>query len=344
VKPSSDLGFVSEYDREFRSLTIMLGQKRLIGLEDDVSFARTPAAAKSAIMFFTLGTALASGEIRREFAKDFGVKPSAVKIGAPTRAGAGDDSVAFRIRIATNAGQITVIFEAVRVGQVDSLFYFAGLPKVKLGAAETKRLAQLAVRRTRSTLAPPANVALPIVAGASQDGQSLTATPGTWANSFGGTALQWQRCDATGGNCADVAGAAGSSYAVAAGDVGMTLRVGEKATNRYGSTAAYSQTTQPVSVAGTPTNTSAPTVSGTAAVGQTLSAAPGSWSDNPVGFAYRWQRCTSQGAVCADIVGAISSTYVVSSADSGATLRVVVTATNAVGPASAASALTAVVK
>jgi alpha-tubulin suppressor-like RCC1 family protein len=84
-----------------------------------------------------------------------------------------------------------------------------------------------------------------------------------------------------------------------------------------------------------PVNTVAPTVSGTAEVGQTLSSTTGTWTGNPTPtFAYQWQRATT------NIGGATSSTYVLVTADVGSTIRCVVTATNQAGVASANSANT----
>ncbi|MES1246756.1 MAG: hypothetical protein ABUS54_03675 [Actinomycetota bacterium] len=93
-----------------------------------------------------------------------------------------------------------------------------------------------------------------------------------------------------------------------------------------------------------PTNSAAPTISGTAAVGSTLTASNGTWnSDTTPTYAYQWQRCDSAGNNCASIAGASASTYTVQSADANSTLRVVVTATNSSGSASATSSQTAVV-
>jgi hypothetical protein len=66
----------------------------------------------------------------------------------------------------------------------------------------------------------------------------------------------------------------------------------------------------------------------------------GSWSGTqPVSYGYQWQRCSSS---CVN-VGSASSTYLLSSADVGSTLRVVVTASNSAGSASATSSATGVV-
>ncbi len=87
-----------------------------------------------------------------------------------------------------------------------------------------------------------------------------------------------------------------------------------------------------------PTNTAVPTVSGTAQVGQTLTAHNGTWSGTtPITYTRQWQ---SEGA---NIAGATSSTYTPVTADVEHTLDVVVTAHNSAGSGSATSAQTAVV-
>jgi hypothetical protein len=93
-----------------------------------------------------------------------------------------------------------------------------------------------------------------------------------------------------------------------------------------------------------PHNTAAPSISGTAQVGQTLTANNGTWTGDPAPtFADQWQRCDTAGANCAAISGATAATYTAQTADAGKTLRVSVTATNSSGSASASSAQTAVV-
>jgi hypothetical protein len=66
-----------------------------------------------------------------------------------------------------------------------------------------------------------------------------------------------------------------------------------------------------------------------------LSSSPGTWSGTtPIGFAAQWQRCAPG---CSNIAGATATTYTLATADSGALVRVVVTATNSVGSAQASS-------
>jgi hypothetical protein len=93
-----------------------------------------------------------------------------------------------------------------------------------------------------------------------------------------------------------------------------------------------------------PAPTSPPVVSGLAQIGQTLTATAGTWSGTqPLAFAYEWRRVTPDGRSSVDIQGGTARQYPVVAADEGFTLRVVVTATNEVGSATAASARTAVV-
>lgn len=87
-----------------------------------------------------------------------------------------------------------------------------------------------------------------------------------------------------------------------------------------------------------PVNAAAPTISGTATVGQALTATTGTWSNAPQSYAYQWKRGGST------IAGATSSTYTLVAADQGAAISVAVTATNPSGNSAAAtSAATAAV-
>jgi streptogramin lyase len=89
-------------------------------------------------------------------------------------------------------------------------------------------------------------------------------------------------------------------------------------------------------------STSPPTITGTPTQGQALTASPGSWSNGPT-FAYQWQECDVSGNNCAPLPGEIGVTHFLAAGDVGHTLRVVVTATDIAGSASATSAPSAVV-
>jgi hypothetical protein len=95
--------------------------------------------------------------------------------------------------------------------------------------------------------APPVNVAPPTIAGTPQVGQTLTAQgAGTWTGNPSELRFQWLRCDASGGACVSVAGAAAGTYVVTSADLGSTLRVAVTARNAAGETTAVSAPTATV--------------------------------------------------------------------------------------------------
>src|ERR1700728_4452770 len=69
---------------------------------------------------------------------------------------------------------------------------------------------------------------------------------------------------------------------------------------------------------------SAPRVSGSAVVGQTLSTSRGEWSASGGSFSYGWELCDATGAHCAKIGGARKQHYKLTSGDIGRTIRSVV--------------------
>jgi hypothetical protein len=130
----------------------------------------------------------------------------------------------------------------------------------------------------------------------------------------------------------------GLAILVGAG-LASSVAIGSAAT---GATTTTTNTTTTAVAA--PASTSAPTISGTARDGTTLTASNGSWTGSPTSYAYRWERCDSAGGACAAISGATSKQYTVTSADVGHRLRVEVTATNAGGSGSATSGPTGAVQ
>lgn len=81
-----------------------------------------------------------------------------------------------------------------------------------------------------------------------------------------------------------------------------------------------------------PENVTAPSVTGTAVVGETLTTTDGTWTGTPEPtFSYQWYR----GATL--ISGATNNTYTLVSADAGQNIKCTVTATNTAGSASADS-------
>jgi hypothetical protein len=92
-----------------------------------------------------------------------------------------------------------------------------------------------------------------------------------------------------------------------------------------------------------PVNTAPPTITGTATVGQTLTATNGTWTNSPTSYDYQWLRCNASGSSCVNAPNGAQKTYTLVGGDRGHMMRVKVTATNADGSASAQSDPTAVV-
>ena len=192
--------------------------------------------------------------------------------------------------------------------------------------------------------APPVSTSPPTITGTAAVGETLTAQNGTWENAPTTFEYRWLRCNAAGDSCVGIPGATDRTYKVVGADVGHRLRVRVTAVNADGSTNARSApTTIAQQPSAAPKNTERPTISGTARVGQTLSASTGSWTGNPTSFGFQWQRCDADGSNCGDITGANGRTYTLRTADLGFRLRVQLTARNDKGSTTASSGVTLII-
>jgi len=231
----------------------------------------------------------------------------------------------------------------------DSAKKRSALVGASLGVAGTLALVVLlglaAGAGASSTATPPSNTSPPTISGTAQKGQRLHAEPGSWAGSQPMTfSYRWQRCNASGGSCANISGATGHDYVLTSADVGNTVRVVVTAKNSAGMGTAASSPTAVVAAPQAPANTAPPTISGTPQLGQTLTASPGSWTGpQPITFTYQWLRCDQFGGGCFTLNGSTNQTYLLTSADVGHALRVRVKARNEFGSTSATTVPTAVV-
>lgn len=175
----------------------------------------------------------------------------------------------------------------------------------------------------------PINTVLPSISGTVQVGQTLTASSGTWTNIPTNFAYQWNR-----GGVA-IVGATSSTYAPVAVDVGTLISVTIIASNSAGSSTPATSLATIAVIDIIPTNSIVPTISGTAQVGQTLSATTGTWTHNPTSYSYQWKSA----GVNATGPGATSISYTAVVADIGNALTVYVTATNSGGSSVAAFSL-----
>ena len=171
------------------------------------------------------------------------------------------------------------------------------------------------------------NTVLPVISGTVQQGSVLSTTNGTWSGAPTiSYSYQWQR------NAVNIAGAGAATYTLAAADVGTTITVAVTATNAGGAASITSLGVGPVvSAPVAPVNTSPPTISGSAVVGETLVTTTGTWIGSPSStFTYQWKRDATS-------VGTNSSSYTLVTADLNAVMTCVVTGTNTAGSVDATS-------
>jgi hypothetical protein len=215
-------------------------------------------------------------------------------------------------------------------------------PRTKLAAAGLVVVAT-GVLAAAASAAEPRSLTPPVVSGTPQQGRTLTTTNGTWDGNPTSFRYRWQRCNAQGASCVNIAGAIRQTYTLTAADVDHRVRSVVTAINADAAVDRASRVTAVVSANTPPRNTDRPVISGNAVVGSELTASTGFWTGGVRSFSFQWQRCDEAGANCVSVAGATGRTYGVRAADVTHTLRVVVTARNLAGATSATSDRTAVV-
>jgi hypothetical protein len=126
------------------------------------------------------------------------------------------------------------VYRSVANSRAYNVNAYASGPSSMFGAL-TRDSEQASIYATYTRIWAPVNAASPTISGSPQQGQLLTASPGTWTNEPTAYSYQWQRCDGTGANCSPIAQATSSSYMIASADAGRTLRVAVVASNIGGS-------------------------------------------------------------------------------------------------------------
>ena len=180
--------------------------------------------------------------------------------------------------------------------------------------------------------AVPVNTVLPVITGTASVGNSLTASNGTWTDADGDVPMysyQWKRGAANVGT--------GNSYNLTTADAHASITVVVTANDSNGGTPSATSAITTVANA-VPVNTVLPAITGTASVGNTLTASNGIWTDadgDIPTYSYQWKRGVTN-------VGTGNS-YNLTTADAHANITVVVTADDDNGGTpSATSAITTV--
>ena len=202
------------------------------------------------------------------------------------------------------------------------------------------------------TVAAAANnpaTGVPTITGTAQVGETLTAVTSGIMDADGlaspAYTYQWIRVE-TDSTETDISGATSSTYTLVAADEGTTIKVKVSFTDdASNSETLTSAATATVAAAPNTPATGAPTITGTAQVGETLTAVTTGIMDadglaSP-SYTYQWIRVNGTDA---DISGATSSTYTLVAADEGTTIKVKVSFTDdASNPETLTSAATATV-
>ena len=174
---------------------------------------------------------------------------------------------------------------------------------------------------------------LPTIGGTAQVQETLTADISGIADEDGLTSVsysyQWIRGD--GNTDTDISGETASTYTLVSADVGKAIKVKVSFTDDANNAETRtSAATAAVAEAPNRTATGLPTISGTAQVGQTLTADTSGIADEDgltnVSFSYQWIR--SDGNTDTDIAGETDSTYTLVSADVGKAIKVKVSFTD----------------
>ena len=239
-------GYVSAYQRTLR-FTSPYGRSEIVGVQSEGKLATTAKQVTTdlAVIQRVLKSKAGRAGFVAGFAGKLHVKASAIKLSALRHPRVGDGTVELPIRIQLTTATAYESLLYMRLDRVfEQLLVVAARPIAQADAVGLARILQAHIAQQLT----PVDVTPPTIVGTAAVGQTLTASPGTWSNTDVKLTYQWQRCDATGSNCADIAGSTSTTYAVADADAGSTFQVVETATDRFGAPTAASAATAAVPV------------------------------------------------------------------------------------------------
>ncbi|OUE24387.1 carboxypeptidase regulatory-like domain-containing protein [Clavibacter michiganensis] len=294
------------------TLTVTANKAGYTSLAKSSAATATVAAAPSPVAFTTVPTPTISGT---------------PKVGTPLTAATGTwapvpTTFAYRWFVAnvavTGATASTYTPVAADVGKRITVTV-TGSRTGYTTAAKTSAASTAVVAAPVTTPSAFTTVPTPTVTGTAKVGATLTAVPGTWAPVPTAFTYRWFAANVA------ISGATAATYSPVAADVGKRITVTVTGSRSGYTTAAKTSAASaaviaaPVTTPSTFTTVPTPTISGTAQVGATLTAAPGTWAPVPTTFTYRWF------AANVAISGATASTYAPVAADVGKRITVTVT-------------------
>ena len=237
----NEQGYVAAHVRSFVFSAPKAGA-HLIGIESETALAASATTVSANIAVANKAFRTKSGRTAfiAAVAKSAKVKIKAVALGQPRKVAGFDEGFEIGTSVAVKGGRI---YENLIILRLDRVFLqMLEVGSRPIGSGTTAKYTAAVAGHIGTQLAP-VTVTPPTIGGTAQQGQTLTTSPGTWTAPDATFGYQWQRCDATGANCADVPGATTATYAVTAADVGTTLRVAVVATNRFGTASGTSTQT-----------------------------------------------------------------------------------------------------
>lgn len=180
---------------------------------------------------------------------------------------------------------------------------------------------------TAEATAPLEVTTAPSIAGTPQVGQTLTGTPAVFNDGTATVANQWKA------NGTAIDGATGTTLALTAAQQGQTITFESTATRGSDTLASASAAVGPVTAAQAPLAvTTAPSISGTAQVGKTLTGTPAAFNDGSATVTNQWK---ANGVA---ISGATGTTLALTSAQLSKSITFESTATRGADTLTSASA------
>ena len=170
----------------------------------------------------------------------------------------------------------------------------------------------------------------PAITGTAQVGETLTADTAGISDADGlanvSYSYQWISNDGT--SDTDIAGATDSTYILVADDEGKTIKVRVSFTDDAGSDETLTSTATVAVAAQSSPNAGAPTIKGTAKVGETLTVDTTGMAQGLVRAIFSYQWVSNDGSADTDIPNATDSAYILVAPDEGKTMKVRVSFTN----------------
>jgi hypothetical protein len=241
---SKPAGYVAGYRRSFEFAKPQ-GSSGIVYVQSEGDLATSVAQAKGDVLNVerAFRTKVGRAAFIKVIAAAAHIKAAVVRMSAVRMPEVGDAAFEQPFSLPIKGVRVYQDIVYVQLDRVVAKLYLAGIRPVTQSAA--MKYASIIAGHVTTVLTPVA-VAPPAVTGTAQQGQTLTASTGTWSNDDVVFAYQWQQCDATGTTCTDIAGATTATYVVAPTDVGFALRVVVTGTNRFGAPTAPSAVTPAV--------------------------------------------------------------------------------------------------